>query len=600
MSVDPCPLEELHFLLFDVLGLEGLLQAPRYASHDADGLKAMLEAAHTLAAEAFGPVAAAQDADEPALVDGQVRLHPSVGPALRAFIDAGFLAAPFDEEDGGLQIPYLLAQAIAAVFSAQNTPLAAYPGLSAAAAHLLRAHGSPEQRRVWMRALIDGEAFGTMALSEPHAGSSLADLRTTAHPLGDGRYGLRGSKMWITAADHDLAPNIVHLVLARLPDAPPGTRGVSLFLVPKRLPDADGAFTVQNDVKVVGINHKLGFRAAVNTVFALGDDPDGPGAVGWMVGPPNQGLRCMFTMMNEARIGIGLCAASLAWAGFRHSLAYARSRPQGRRLGVGDGPQVPITAHADVRRLLLLQKALSEGGLLLALKAAQMVDLQRIAAEAGDASAGARAGSLLDVLTPLAKAWGSHFGLIANDAAIQVLGGAGYTRDYPVERLWRDNRLNPIHEGTNGIQALDLLGRKVLGQWAAAALLDEIALSRAAADGEGPALAALSAALGPAVDRLLAATGALAERAAGGDAEGAMALATPYLLLMGHTAVGWLWLEQARAATRGLARGPSAHLMGKLEAAQWFYAWELPQTALWADLITRGDRSLLDADPDHL
>ncbi|MCB9671682.1 MAG: acyl-CoA dehydrogenase [Alphaproteobacteria bacterium] len=597
---DRFPLRDIHFLLEDLLDLEGLIDHARFAAHDLPGVRDILDLARQLAVDVFLPTAPILDASEPQLVDGRVALDPVAKEALDAYMEAGFLAAAFDEEDGGMQLPYLVTTAIGVLFAAANTPLLSYASLTQAAANLLAAHGSPEQKARWMQPMIEGRYFGTMALSETQAGSSLADLTTRAEPQPDGSFRLFGSKMWITGTDHGMGENIVNLVLARLPDAPPGTRGISLFIVPRLLEDADGALTVENDVRVVGLNHKMGFRAAVNTVWALGDEG---GAVGWLVGEPHRGLTYMFHMMNEARIAVGMGASTMAWAGYRASLGYARERPQGRPLRDRDptSAQIPIVGHTDVRRMLLEQKALAEGGLALSLYAASLVDRTRLAREAGDAEEARRLGLLLDVLTPIVKAWCSHYGVRSNDTAIQVLGGYGYTRDYPVERLFRDNRLNPIHEGTNGIQALDLLGRKVLGMGAGPVLLQEIGATLAEAASAGPVARELAGQLQVAVQRVVSVTTSLAGVGQTGDVDLLLANATPYLHLLGHTVVAWLWLRQVLVAEAQLASYPDdAFLKGKLAAARWFSRWELPLTAHWASLLDPVDRTCLDTDPDWL
>jgi len=597
---DLFPLRDLDFLLWEVLSLGDLLTADRYAEHDEDSVRGMLELARSIAADVFAPVAPVLDAHEPELVDGRVRLHPAAKEALEAYLEAGFQTAGFAESDGGMQLPYLVSMATNVLFGAANTPLLVYTSLTQAAANLLVAHGSEALKAEWLPPMVEGRFFGTMALSETQAGSSLADLSTQAVAQPDGTYRLRGSKMWITGTDHDLGGNIVNLVLARTPDAPAGTRGISLFLVPQFLADEAGDYTVPNDVRVVGINHKMGFRAAVNTVWALGDEG---GAVGWLVGEENHGLKYMFTMMNEARTAVGLGAATMAWAGFRHSLSYARERPQGRPVRQRDpaAPQVPIVEHADVRRMLLSQKALAEGGLCLSLYAAVLVDRERVASDRGDDAEKRRLGLLLGVLTPVVKAWCSHHGLRANDDAIQVLGGYGYTRDYAVERLYRDNRLNPIHEGTNGIQALDLLGRKVFGHGAGAVLLQQLGKGVARGAEAGGLAAELSTVLQEAVGRVVAATTALGGLGQAGDVETMLANATPYLQLVGHTVVGWMWLEQVIVAQAGLDADPSdSFLRGKLAAARYFFRWELPRTAHWASLLNPVDRICLDTDPSWL
>ena len=374
---DRQPLRDLQFLIEDVLGIGTLLQDGPYGDHDLEGLMSMLEMAREMALEHFAPCADAMDAQEPQLVDGKVKLHPAAGPALQAFVDAGFVAASHPAEIGGLDLPFAVHQCVQALFAAVNSPLLTYAGLTIAAAGLLDVHGSDELKAEWLEPLIEGRFFGTMALSEPHAGSSLADLRTKATPQPDGTYLLKGDKMWITGADQDFSENILHFVLARLPGAPAGTRGISLFLVPKLRADESGAYTIENDVRVAGINHKMGFRGSVNTVFVLGENG---GAVGYLVGEENRGLHAMFHMMNEARIGVGLCAAALSWGGYRHALAYAREREQGRPVTQRDAtrPQIPIIEHADVRRMLLEQKAIAEGALHLTLFAHRQ-DRQRVA-----------------------------------------------------------------------------------------------------------------------------------------------------------------------------------------------------------------------------
>ncbi|MCB9684121.1 MAG: acyl-CoA dehydrogenase [Alphaproteobacteria bacterium] len=592
-TTDLMPTRDLRFLLEEVHGLGDLLTADRYAHTDLDTLRSVLDLARDVAHDVFLPLAPKLDAEEPTLADGRVTVPEGTKTAVGAFVEAGFQATSFSLEDGGMQLPAMITEAVLAFFSAASAPVVSYPALAMAAAGMLRAHGSEELRQRYLAPMIEGRWFGTMALSEPQAGSSLADLTTAARPADDGTYRLVGNKMWITAADHDLTENIVHFVLARIEGAPAGTRGISLFLVPKILPDG-----THNDVRVVGLNHKLGYRPAANTVFAIGDQG---GAVGWLVGEPHQGLRCMFHMMNEARIAVGLSASAMGWAGYRHSLRYARERLQGRPLTSKDptSPQVPLTEHADVRRLLLSQKALAEGGLALALWAARLVDEGRVAADRGDDATAGQLAMLLDVVTPIVKGWCSHYGVAANDEAIQVHGGYGYTRDYAVERIWRDNRLNPIHEGTNGIQAMDLLGRKVgAGQGAAAMLLmarlqDGIARGRAA----GPVASALAGELAVAVERLATTTTTLL-LGAPKDPAAFLANATPYLHLAGHTVVAWLWLEQVLAAEPG-AEG-DAFLRGKLAAARYFYRWELPRTAHWASLLAPIDRTPLDTDPDDL
>ncbi|MCA9568102.1 MAG: acyl-CoA dehydrogenase, partial [Myxococcales bacterium] len=364
--------------------------------------------------------------------------------------------------------------------------------------------------------------------------------------------------------------------------------------------DADGTLGDRNGVYVGGIEEKMGIHGSATCTVLLGDR--GP-CKGWLLESIGQSMPIMFHMMNEARIAVGMGASTMAWAGYRASLGYARERPQGRPLRDRDptSAQIPIVGHTDVRRMLLEQKALAEGGLALSLYAASLVDRTRLAREAGDAEEARRLGLLLDVLTPIVKAWCSHYGVRSNDTAIQVLGGYGYTRDYPVERLFRDNRLNPIHEGTNGIQALDLLGRKVLGMGAGPVLLQEIGATLAEAASAGPVARELAGQLQVAVQRVVSVTTSLAGVGQTGDVDLLLANATPYLHLLGHTVVAWLWLRQVLVAEAQLASHPDdAFLKGKLAAARWFSRWELPLTAHWASLLDPVDRTCLDTDPDWL
>ncbi|HHX86461.1 MAG TPA: acyl-CoA dehydrogenase, partial [Actinomycetales bacterium] len=468
---------DLDFLLHDWLRVSELCERERFADHSRETIDAVVDLSADLAARYFAPHNRASDLTEPRLVGEDVELIPEIGEALRAFADADLVGAAMDARVGGMQLPHTAYLACMAWFYAANVATTGYPLLTTGNANLLLAHGTDEQIERFVRPMLEGRFSGTMCLSEPHAGSNLADITTRAEPQDDGTYRLFGQKMWISGGEHSMTENIVHLVLAKVPGSPAGTRGISLFVVPKFLVNDDGSLGERNDVVITGLNHKMGFRGTVNTMPTLGDGlhtPGGrPGAVGYLVGAENTGLKQMFTMMNEARLGVGLCATALGYTGYLKSLAYARERPQGRPVGVApDSPQVPLTGHADVRRMLLAQKSYVEGALALGLYCARLVDDEK----SGSPEESAAAKTLLDVLTPIAKSWPSQWCLRANDLAIQVLGGAGYTVDYDVEQHYRDNRLNPIHEGTHGIQAQDLLGRKMIagGGAGAAALVEQI------------------------------------------------------------------------------------------------------------------------------
>jgi alkylation response protein AidB-like acyl-CoA dehydrogenase len=583
---------DLEFLLFEWLDVESLGERPRFAEHDRESYEALLALCAQLATDHFAPHYRKSDAEEPVFDGERVRLIPEVATALEALARADLLALTLDEEHGGHQVPHVVASACMAWFTAANIGTAAYSFLTMANASLLLEHGTPDQVERFVGPMLEGRFFGTMTLSEPHAGSSLGDVLTRAVPADDGTYRIFGSKMWISGGDHEMGDNIVHLVLAKLPDAPAGTRGISLFVVPKHLVADDGSIGERNDVALAGINHKLGSRGTVNTAPVFGGGAYTPGgaagAVGYLVGEPDKGLSYMFHMMNAARLGVGMSATTTAYTAYLKSLEYARSRPQGRRLTAADptAPQVPIIEHADVRRMLLAQKAYVEGALALNLWCSRLLDVQE---SPRDDAESAEAGLLLDLLTPIAKSWPSQWGQESNSLAIQVLGGAGYTRDYDVEAHWRDQRLNPIHEGTHGIQALDLLGRKVLGGGGAslAVLAGRVKETVVRARELGGEPAAHGEALTSMVDRLGEVTLALAGL---GDPERTMANATVYLEAAGHVVVAWMWLEQLVAV--GEKEGDFYD--GKRAAARYFFRWELPKVAPMLDLLASGDTTTLD------
>ena len=572
---------DVEFLLYEWLEVTTLCGRARYADHSRETFDGALDTAERIATEVFLPHRRKGDVEEPQFDGERVHLIPEVREAFAAFAEAGLLAAAQDYDFGGMQLPAVVDKACFAYVLAANVGSAGYPLLTAANANLLLAHGSAAQVDAFARPQLAGRYAGTMCLSEPQAGSSLADVATRAEPDGDSPFGrqfrLYGNKMWISGGDHEITENIVHLVLARLPGAPAGVKGISLFIVPRLLVAPDGACGERNDVALAGLNHKMGYRGTVNTLLNFGEGrfrPGGrPGAIGYLVGEPHRGLACMFHMMNEARIGVGLGAVALGYAGYLESLDYARNRPQGRPLASKDpaSPPVRIIEHADVRRMLLAQKSYVEGGLALNLYCSRLVDEQRTATDDAER---AEATLLLEILTPIAKSWPSQWCLAANDLAIQVHGGYGYTRDYPVEQLYRDNRLNPIHEGTHGIQALDLLGRKVSMEGGralerlGARMAATIASARAAGDDD---LATWAEALAEALRRVGRTTNALY---AARDPERILANASLYLEAFGHVVLAWTWLGQALAA-----HGKAGDFYdGKRQACRYFFRWELPRT----------------------
>ena len=588
--------EDLAFQLFELHRVEQVLGYDRYGDHSRETLQAALDLALKVAAEEFAPHARLVDEEEPRFENGRVVMRPEVGRALGVLKDTGLMAAGQDYERGGMQLPAAVAQMCVGLLKGANVGTQAYAGLTIAAANLIMVQGSEEQQRRYAEPMMAGRFFGTMCLTEPHAGSSLGDLRSRAEPADDGSYRLFGNKIFISAGEHELSDNIVHMVLARLPDAPPGVKGISLFLVPKFLVNDDGSLGERNDVALAGLIHKMGYRGTTSTVLNFGERD---GAIGYLVGEPHNGLAAMFHMMNEARIGVGLGAVMLGYTGYLHALDYARDRRQGRPIGEKDplSPQVPLIRHADIRRMLLAQKTYVEGGLALCLEGAMLVDRKKYAASEDERALSA---GLLDLLTPIIKSWPSQFCLEANSLAIQVHGGYGYTREYPVEQFYRDNRLNPIHEGTHGIQGLDLLGRKVsmAGGRFYQALLERIEATLAEA-ANSERLSDSSRRLSQAVQALRQATDTLNGAKAAGNLETVLANASLYLEAFGHAVVGWLWLRQGLQAEAGLANGgpqSATFYQGKLAACDYFTRYELPRVETLAELLQQLDTTLLQID----
>ena len=590
---------DLEFLLYEWLDVEDLPSRARYAEHGRETFDAVLELSERLATDVFAPLNRLVDTDEPRMdPDGKVVMPAEVAKALATYTESGLPTSVFDAELGGMQLPFVVHAASSTWFQAACVGAFAYPFLAEGNASLLVAHGTPEQVSTYAAPVIEGRWYGTMALSEPQAGSSLGDITTRAVRQDDGSYRLTGTKMWISGGDHELVENIVHLVLARTPDAPAGSKGISLFIVPKHLVADDGSLGERNDVVLAGLNHKMGYRGTTNTLLNFGEGAFTPGgqagAVGHLVGEEGKGLNAMFHMMNEARVSVGAGAMALGYTGYLHALQYAEERTQGRALADKDpsSPPVRLVDHTDVRRMLLAQKSYVEGALALVLYCGRLVDEVATAESEEDR---ATADVLLGMLTPIAKSWPSQWCLAANDLAIQVHGGYGYTRDYAVEQFYRDNRLNPIHEGTHGIQALDLLGRKVVldGGRGLELLASRIRATTARAADAGGEAATYATQLDGRVDDLLRVTATLWGT---GDPEQALANATAYLEAAGHLVVAWLWLEQLLAA--GDSTG--SFYDGKRAAARYFFHVELPTIGPKLDLLESLDRTTLDLDPASL
>ena len=586
---------DLDFLLYEVLDVEKLCKREHFAEHGRDVFDPMLDLAQEIAREHFLACAQAGDEHGSELRDGKVEMIPAAKTALDSMFDAGFVAAGLDAGCGGLQLPMTVANACMAIFQAANSGLCGLPLLTMGVANLINAYGSEEQKQLYIPALLSGRFYGTMCLSEPHAGSSLTDIRTRAELQQDGAYRITGNKMWITGGEHELSENIIHMTLARIPGSAPGVKGISLFIVPRYRIDANAGLTGSNDVTLAGLNHKMGQCITPNCILNFGENG---ACAGYLVGEPQRGLEYMFLMMNETRIGVGLAAvAATAYAGYRYSLAYARERLQGRLPGQKDPTQqmAPIIRHADVKRMLLAQKSCVEGGLALCLFASALLDEAKTGP---DKAARQEASLLLDVLVPVVKAWCADWCLEANKHAIQILGGYGYTRDFPVERLYRDNRLNMIHEGANGIQGLDLLGRKVMMKDGAGfrLLVCRIQQDTDAARTHGN-LSEYAGALNQAVAALSETTAILATTANKGELNRFLANSSVYLDMLGHVVVAWMWLKQVVAAQAGLAREndiDAQFYQGKMQACRYFFRWELPKTQAQAALLSALDTTCPD------
>ena len=590
----------LDFLLYQWLDVESLNKRERFTDHSRETFDAVLDTCERIAREKYAPFNRLVDTQEPQFDGEKVILPQATHAAHAAYVASGMLSAAQDYALDGMQLPYTVEAAANAFFACASVSIGSNM-LTAGNAGLLLVHGTDKQKEVFANNEFSGRWAGTMCLSEPQAGSSLSDITTRAVPdmgsaLGEDwqndvlgpRYRLKGNKMWISSGDHELTENIIHLVLAKIPDESgklvAGTRGISLFIVPKKMVNEQAQLTGErNDVALAGLNHKLGWRGTTNTLLNFGEGkftPGGqPGAVGYLVGKPGEGLRCMFHMMNKARIGVGTAATMLGLAGYYASLDYAKNRPQGRVLGASgkdsSQPQVRIIEHADVKRMLLAQKSYCEGALALELYCARMVDEEMT----GDAAAAEEARLILEVLMPIAKSWPSEWCLEANSLAIQIHGGYGYTRDFPVEQYWRDNRLNMIHEGTHGIQAADLLGRKVLMEggkaWQLLRHRMEMTSKRAAQFSQ------LTGYAGDLNKALIAVDDATKAAWSTANPKEALANAVPYMQAFGHMVIAWMWLDVAtnKIAVQSI----------NTPAAVYFYRYELPKIAAWLQVVAGRD-----------
>jgi len=583
---------DLAFMLYELFDSESLISRERYQDHDRQTFNEVVNTAKAIAEKHFLPIRQKLDTHQPTFDGKKVHLIPELKPAIEAVNESGIGSATADYELGGMQLPPIIASAAGAYLSVAGGVGMGYNMLTTANANLLQAHGSDELINTWVKPMREGRFMGTMAMTEPGSGSGLGDLTTKAVKVEDGTYRISGNKIFISGGDHDLSENIVHLVLARLQGAPKGVKGISLFVVPKFLLNDDGSVGEDNEVALAGLFHKMGGRAQTSTALSFGEKN---GSIGYLVGEENHGLKYMFHMMNEARIMVGTSGAVLAVAGYQYSLDYAKNRPQGRLPSCKDpiSPMVNMIEHADVRRMLLAQKSYAEGALALVLYGTQLSDDERTAPTAEQRQ---YAHLLLDFLTPIIKTWPSEYGPKANDFAIQVLAGHGYINEHPVEMFYRDNRLNPIHEGTTGIQSLDLITRKVPmnNLQGYTATINEIVKTIEVAK-QYPSLSEFVEQLKGAVDTLKLTTQKVLTAMSTKDIDLALANSVKYLELFGHVIIAWLWLKQGIVATCALAEQPhqdDEHFYhGKLQALQYFYRFELPQIDLWSNILTTTDNT---------
>ncbi|WP_434352567.1 acyl-CoA dehydrogenase [Psychrobacter sp. HD31] len=586
---------ELPFQLYDVLDTETLCTHPKFAEHNKATFDAVLDTAKKMATNLFLPHNHLADKDEPQFDGKKVSMIDDVKVAFDAFRESGFIAGRYSFEDGGMQLPETVLTALSGYFMAANPSTTAYPFLTSAAANVIMHCASEDIKNAFVPRMLTGDFTGTMALTEPHAGSSLADIRTTAVKQADGSYRIKGSKIYISGGEHELSDNIVHLVLAKVPGGPAGVKGISLFVVPKYRLNDDLSVGQRNDVHLAGLLHKLGYRGTTSTALSFGDADD---CHGYLVGEEHFGLRYMFMMMNEARIGVGFGASMIGYRGYQYSLDYAKDRTQGRIApnNKPEDPATPIIHHGDVKRMLLAQKAYAEGGISLCLYGSNLIDRINTC---DDDKRRAELKELLDLLTPVLKAWPSEYGPKANDLGIQILGGAGYTREYFAEQFWRDNRLNPIHEGTNGIQALDLSFRKLwqnngLGLQVLTQEIEKDMAIIVEPDNHSPQTALLAQKLQPYMAKLQAVLLQITKLLPTQEAITLTGNAQALMNIFSSVVVSWIWLRQAGKAEQLLhaianddnEQDKQNYYQGKLQAAKYFIDWELPSVSRDIDLLT--------------
>ena len=588
----------IKFLLYEVFDVESLIKYDYYSEHNRKMFDMVLKAAIKLGKDLLFPIFEAMDRSQPELVDGEVKVHPDVRKIMKEFGEGGWISSRVPYSQDGEQLPSMVADVCDFIFCTANYSTYAYPGLTYGASHLIESFGSKELIETYIPRMRSGDWQGTMALTEPEAGSSLSDITTRAAPTDQGHYLIKGQKIFISAGDHDGAENIIHLMLAKIEGAPAGVKGISLFVVPKYRIDDNGD-PIPNDVTTSGLYHKLGYKGCPIVQLSMGDKDD---CRGWLVGEPHSGLKYMFQMMNEARIQVGMGAAALATAAYYASLDYAKSRLQGRKLDQKDPqlPQIPIIEHADVKRMLLFQRSITEGSLSLLIQCSKYVDYQKVLS----AEEKEKYRLLLEILTPVAKSYPSEMGILSISQGLQCLGGSGYCDDYPLEQYYRDCRIHPIHEGTTGIQGMDLLGRKVIMNNGQAFLfyINEIEDTIGTAQ-QYSELRGFANDLNTTLTDLQDVTQHLIQIAQQQGPEAFLADATLYLELFSIVTIAWQWLQQGVAVQKALQNGAKKKdlnfYQGKLFALRFFFAYELPKTLGLARRLMDDDRLTVEMQPDY-
>jgi alkylation response protein AidB-like acyl-CoA dehydrogenase len=589
------PLRDIRFVLEQLADLDGLSKLEPYAHADPETVLGVIEESGRFMAEVIAPLNPVGDAAGNALDgDGNVTTPPGFKEAYRQYVEAGWGAVPFPDEFGGGGFPWLVAVVMQEMMASASMAFSLCPLLTQGAIDMLAQHGSPAQQATYLEKMVTGEWAGTMNLTEPQAGSDLGAVRARAVPADDGTWRISGQKTFITFGEHDLSGNIIHLVLARVPDAPPGTRGISCFIVPKYLVNDDGSLGARNDLRCVSIEHKLGIHASPTCVMSYGD---ARGAVGYLIGEANQGMRYMFTMMNTARLSVGVQGLSIAERAYQDALRYAQERRQGRAIGAPAGESSPIVQHPDVRRMLLTMKACLEAMRALLYTNAVSIDLARHHHDRAEREARRE---LVELLTPISKAWCTDLGVELASIGLQVHGGMGYVEETGVAQYLRDSRISPIYEGTNGIQAIDLVLRKVPMRSGAvvADLLAQMEALGPDLDAAGPELAGLGPALADGVSVLREATSWILARGPVEPAD-ALAGATPYLRLAGLVIGGWLMARSALAAFQLLRTADgadAAFLQDKIGTARFYAGQLLPQAAGLLPAVTAGAGPLFQTD----